>query len=145
MSVAEELNRRRDLWERLRTTIPAELNASLLRELRVYGGAQGIWVDSQRTSNVAPDVASIAVSILHTGEHYPDDLSEQGLIYHYPETRRSRGRDRSEIEATKAAAELQLPIFVILSEPTDANSSSSSARMGLRLGRCFAAVPCSVR
>jgi hypothetical protein len=68
---------------------------------------------------VSPGAANIAVSILHTGEHYPDDLSEEGLIYHYPETRRPPGRDRSEIDATKAAAELKLPIFVILSEPSD--------------------------
>ncbi len=107
------------MWERLRTTQPSDLKASFLRELRVYGGAQGIWVDAQITSSLSPDAQSITVSILHTGEHYPDDLSEQGLIYHYPETRRSPGRDRSEIEATKAAGTLGLPIFVILSEPTD--------------------------
>ena len=119
MSIVDELERRNQLWGRIRATPPAELNASLLRELRVYGGAQGIWLDSQVTSKIVAGVANIAVSILHTGEHYPDDLSEEGLIYHYPDTRRGPGRDRSEIEATKAAGELKLPIFVILSEPSD--------------------------
>ena len=119
MPILDERERRQGLWERIRSTPPSELKASLLRELRVYGGAQGIWVDSHVTSNASPDFPNITVSILHTGEHYPDDLSEEGLIYHYPETRRQAGRDRSEIEATKAAGKLGLQIFVILSDPSD--------------------------
>jgi hypothetical protein len=35
-----------------------------------------------------------------------------GLVYHYPATQRP-GRDSAEIAATKRAAELQLPVFVI--------------------------------
>ena len=86
----------------------------------IYGGAQGIWVDRESTSSVSPNIASVTVSILHTGEHYPDDLSDDGVIYHYPETRRSAGRDRSEVDATKAAHDLGFPIFVILNHPAKA-------------------------
>ena len=119
MSVESERARRTALWEQLRTTSPENMTAALLRQLRVYGGAQGIWVDTQLTSTVSPEARGITVSILHTGVHYPDDLSESGLLYHYPDTNRSAGRDRSEIEATKAACQLGLPIFVILSEESD--------------------------
>ena len=54
MPILDERERRQGLWERIRSTPPSELKASLLRELRVYGGAQGIWVDSHVTSNASP-------------------------------------------------------------------------------------------
>jgi putative restriction endonuclease len=85
-----------------------------LRSTRVYGGAQGIWVDKTTTGTLSPDGHGITVSILHTGRHYPDDLSDDGLIYHYPTTHRPPGRDLAEVQATKNAATLSLPIFVIL-------------------------------
>ncbi len=52
--------------------------------------------------------------MLHTGRHYPDDLSDDGLIYHYPVTNRPPSRDKAEVEATKEAGRLAIPIFVIL-------------------------------
>jgi hypothetical protein len=61
----------------------------------------------------------VTVSILHTGEHYPDDLSDSGLIYHYPTTNRPSARDQNEIDATKAAKRLRLPIFVLLPSSGD--------------------------
>jgi putative restriction endonuclease len=118
LALDAERDRRLSLWQREKATSADELNAKLLRDLRVYGGAQGIWVDRESTSSVSPNIASVTVSILHTGEHYPDDLSDDGVIYHYPETRRSAGRDRSEVDATKAAHDLGLPIFVILNHPS---------------------------
>ena len=57
----------------------------------------------------------------HTGKSYADDLSPDGVNYHYPATKRP-GHDLSEIEATKAAAKLKLPVFVItdsLSNPSE--------------------------
>jgi hypothetical protein len=59
--------------------------------------------------------------LLHTGSSYADDLSEDGLIYHYPKTKRPPGRDLSEIEATKAAGSLGLPVFVISHSPSNPN------------------------
>lgn len=82
-----------------------------LRDFGVYGGAQGIWVASARTRSL--DDRGITVGVLHTGLHYPDDLTEEGLLYHYPHTNRPAGRDQAEIAATKAAAEHRVPLFVI--------------------------------
>lgn len=61
------------------------------------------------------DGSGITVALLHTGEHYPDDLSEDGLIYHYPQTNRPPGRDLSEIRATKTAGAFGIPLFVVTS------------------------------
>jgi hypothetical protein len=115
-----ERHRRFALWQQLTALRPDELTAKFLRDLRIYGGAQGIWVDREVTGNVSPDVSSVTVSILHTGDHYPDDVSQDAIIYHYPQTNRSPGRDRSEIEATKATRRLNLPLFVILGHATKA-------------------------
>lgn len=114
--VATELEHRRALWAKLvegggaRGVTPARL-----RELGIFGGAQGIWVNKARTASVSPD--GVTVAVLHTGSSYADDLYDGGVLYHYPTTGRGPGRDASEITATKASRELGLPIFVI-SYPT---------------------------
>jgi hypothetical protein len=70
----------------------------------------------------------VTVSILHTGRHYPDELSEEGLIYHYPETGRPAARDLAEVSATKNAKALRLPVFVILRG--DRSASKRRVRVG---------------
>jgi hypothetical protein len=85
----------------------------VLRELGIYGGAQGIWEDKARTGPITKDGEGITVGVLHTGSSYADDLAEDCIIYHYPQTRRPAGRDHAEINATKAAGRLGLPFFVI--------------------------------
>jgi putative restriction endonuclease len=85
----------------------------VLRDLGIYGGAQGVWVDKARTGSLTEDTTGVTVGLLHTGSSYADDLSDDGVLYHYPATNRPRGRDLSEIEATKAAGRLGLPVFVI--------------------------------
>ena len=64
----------------------------------------------------------VTVSVLHTGSSYPDDLANDGIFYHYPDTNRTPGRDASEIEATKEAARLRLPVFVITYPSLNAKS-----------------------
>ena len=115
----EERERRLGLWHELRAVDPDKIAASSLRELGVYGGAQGIWVDKAKTSLISPNGSGVTVSLLHTGRHYPDDISEEGLIYHYPRTSRPPSRDAAEVEATKNAARLGFPLFVVLPGPTD--------------------------
>jgi hypothetical protein len=88
------------------------VSPDLLNRHRIYRGARGIWVDTEETARRDPDGMAVTVSVLHTGRTYPDDLSDTGLVYHYPATERP-GRDAAEIAATKRAAELQLPVFVI--------------------------------
>jgi putative restriction endonuclease len=128
MTVADELSRRVKLWEQISAGDAANAEASTLRSMRVYGGAQGIWVDKATTGTLSPDGQGITVSILHTGRHYPDDLSDDGLIYHFPTTHRPSGRDAAEVQATKNAAALSLPIFVVL--PGTASAAKRSVRFG---------------
>jgi putative restriction endonuclease len=112
-TVEAERSRREAMWASLLASGgPNGLPARLLREIGVYGGAQGIWVDSDRTRSIN-GVGGVTVSLLHTGRHYADELSADGVLYHYPRTGRPPGRDRSEVEATKAAGRLRLPVFVV--------------------------------
>jgi putative restriction endonuclease len=118
----DELDRRATLWQTiLGEPEPNSLPKSRLRELTLYGGAQGIWVDAARTrAIIGAEDHGATVSVLHTGKSYADDLSTDGVIYHYPTTNRPPGRDTAEVEATKTAARLGLPVFVIFpGERTD--------------------------
>jgi putative restriction endonuclease len=111
--VAQERARREAMWVRLiEAGGPGGLPPRLLREVGVYGGAQGVWVDTDRTRGIDSS-GGITVGLLHTGRHYADELSADGVLYHYPRTGRPPGRDRSEVAATKAAGRLRLPVFVI--------------------------------
>jgi hypothetical protein len=115
-AAAAELVHRQGLWSTLiadggtKGVAPARL-----RQLGIYGGAQGIWVDKARTASIDPD--GVTVGVLHTGSSYADDLYDGGVLYHYPTTGRGPGRDASEVAATKTTRALGLPIFVI-SYPT---------------------------
>jgi len=115
-SSTEEIARRLALWQFLRTEHPPEVTPGLLRDLRLYGGAQGIWVDKNRTASLTPDGRGVAVAILHNGITYADDLAADGVLYHYPSTDRPSSRDAGEVRAMKWAKDLQIPIFVIIKE-----------------------------
>ncbi|MFD3541820.1 HNH endonuclease [Streptomyces sp. NPDC058662] len=104
------------LWDHLRSHYDlTQLPAQVLRDFGAYGGGQGIWLDAERTRSIHR--SGITVGVLHTGAHYPDDLGEHSVLYQYPKTDRPGRRDESEITATKTAASLRLPIFVI-AKPT---------------------------
>jgi putative restriction endonuclease len=112
-TVEAERSRREGMWASLLASGgPSGVPARLLREVGVYGGAQGVWVDTERTRGIN-GAGGITVGLLHTGRHYADELSADGVLYHYPRTSRPPGRDRSEVEATKAAGRLRLPLFVV--------------------------------
>jgi putative restriction endonuclease len=110
-----ERRRRDEMWAELqrRGDINA-LSPSLIRELGAYSGASGTWADVGRTRDLTLDGSGVTISVLHTGRSYPDDLTEDSLLYHYPTTDRPRGRDISEIDATKNAARLGLPILALV-------------------------------
>ncbi len=97
-----EGHRRWEAWVRLGKPAANErITPAQLREC-LYQGAQGIFVDKQRTASPRfPE--GITVSVLHTGRDYPDELSPDGLIYHHPQTARAGSRDQHEIQATKNA------------------------------------------
>jgi hypothetical protein len=127
----QERDHRREMWERLRAAGgPKAVAPSVLRELGIYGGQQGIWVDKARTSNLTEARTGVTVGFLHTGSSYADDLAEDGVVYHYPNTQRA-GRDAAEVAATKAARALHLPVFVIT------KSRSVYSRCAARLSRLF--------
>jgi hypothetical protein len=108
------------MWREIGGNVAArEVLPSKLRDLRLYGGQQGIWVDKKRTRELTDDGYGVAVSVLHKGDIYPDDFSETGVIYHYPSTDRPRSRDIGEIEAVKNCRRHDLPIFVIRINPED--------------------------
>lgn len=109
-SVAEELAWRLDAWSEIQH-LGGVVTPEWLRSHGLYGGMQGIWVDASRTRSLEPP--GVAVSVLHTGRHYPDDLDEDLIIYHYPVTSRAGMRDANEIDAVRNAQELHLPLMVI--------------------------------
>jgi putative restriction endonuclease len=109
----EELIWREAVWAELQNcpTWP-DVPPSLLNDLRVYRGGSGVWFDESSTRQICP--SGIAVSVLNTGQHYDDDIDEDAIIYHYPTTVRKGLRDQNEIDSVKQAANLQLPLFVII-------------------------------
>ncbi len=116
------------MLSQLRGSGPGPYSPAVIRNLRIYGGAAGIWVDRATTSVTTRDPIGAAVSVNHTGEHYPDDLSDTGLIYHYPVTKRPGLTDSNEIDATKRTRDLGLPLFVLLKNDHD------EAKRDVRIG-----------
>ena len=114
MTPLEEAKRRQGLWEQLtRRSNGKGLPPALLRELGIYGGGQGIWVNKALTINIDGAEDGVAVAVLHNGSSYDDDLTQEYLIYHYPSTARAGIRDLSETKALVACSRLSIPIFVI--------------------------------
>lgn len=113
-SRARELARREAMWtELVASDGPDAATPQELRRIGIYGGAGGVWVDKSRTAEASSAGDGVAVSVLHTGRHYPDDLSETAMLYHYLRTGRPASRDRGEIDALKACLRQRLPLFVI--------------------------------
>ena len=112
-TVEDELRWRLDAWDVLRSL--DRITPRWLRDRAVFGGAQGVWVDKQRTQQLAPEGAAVAV--LHTGRHYADDLHGTKVLYHYPHTSRPPARDANEVAAVKNVRGLGLPVFLITELP----------------------------
>ncbi len=110
-SLYAERARRAEMWSQLlRAGGPTGVSAKILNDLKIFYGGRGIWVDQANTKNIAGRRVGVTVGVLHSGSAYDDDLFDDGALYHYPNTL-VPGRDASEISATKAARELQLPVF----------------------------------
>jgi putative restriction endonuclease len=111
--ISSELQRRHAIWKRIKALNSENTQPDTLRKIGAYGGAAGIWRDKGRTSHLPGASEGVAVGLLHTGRHYADDLSDDGIIYHYPSTNRPGSTDRGEIKSVKNASLLDLPVFVI--------------------------------
>ncbi len=113
-AVEAELARRLALWNSIKATNDlSHVPPRLLHEMGIYEGQRGIRVDIQFCGELGSDGAGVTISVMHTGKSYPDDLSDDSMIYHYPDTR-IPGKDKSEIQATKDAARLGLPLFAVI-------------------------------
>ena len=126
--IQRELERRLKLWDDLKAAGgPDGVSPKLVKDLRIHRGQQGIFRDLEFMSRVIGGPASAAVGILHTGSAYADDLSEEGVIYHYPDTGRG-DRDANEVASLKACRDLNLPLFVVI-KPTP-NAATRNVRLG---------------
>jgi len=112
--IYNEIKRRFDLWNKIKVIEDGTITPTQLREMRVYGGSQGIYTDKLNTSDFTENGNGLTVSILHLGDYYPDEVDENGILYHYPATQRSPSRDEGEVLATKNCIDLRVPIFVIM-------------------------------
>ena len=112
--VKAELSRRIRLWDALMEEGADALPPRLLNDLRVYRGQAGIYADKDSTKHLSDDGTAVAVSVLHSDHHFPNDHDPEGLTYHYPETDRSPSHDAGEIAALKNACELRLPVFTVI-------------------------------
>jgi len=72
LTVDEERSRRMKLWADLGQHDLTKLSPEELRQTRVYGGAQGVWVDKVWTGQLAGYEAGVTVGLLHTGRHGRD-------------------------------------------------------------------------
>jgi putative restriction endonuclease len=109
--VAEEIARRANMWTKLQSY--SVVDATAIRTLDIYRGQAGIFADKLQTRGpLSPQ--GVAVSFRHTGSSYADDLSDDGVIYHYPQTQRAGSHDEGEIESARTAFRLGVPVFVIL-------------------------------
>jgi len=86
------------------------VQTSEVRKLKVYFGGHGVFYDKEETHKVMNP--GVAVSVLHNGKSYEDDLNEDSILYHYPVSE-TPGRDKAGIAALKNAHTLEIPLFVV--------------------------------
>ncbi|ERK70446.1 HNH endonuclease [Leifsonia aquatica] len=109
---AAESKRRELLWTSLLARGgPADVPAGLIRELGIFSGGRGVYANQELTKS-AWAISGAAVSFLHLGHAYADEISSTGIGYHYPTTAKP-GRDEAEIASMRSAFEAALPVFVI--------------------------------
>src|SRR5687767_10205555 len=102
MTVSEEVAAEREwrigAWRSLLSEFPdSGIVPQALRERGIYGGGAGTYVNKARTRRLSGDSDGVTVSVLHNGFSYPDDISDDCLLYHYPETGRPGITDESEV------------------------------------------------
>ena len=106
--VAQERERRAGIWTELNR---GEGTSDELKRLRAFRGQRGVWRDKQLTGQLAD--TGVTVALLHIGQSYADDLFDDGVLYHYPDTE-NPSTDAADIKATKAASKFELPVFVVV-------------------------------
>lgn len=112
--IIKEIERRQRLFNAISyVDIAIDVKPSKLRELGIYGGAAGVWLNSNVTRGVVSPSSGVAVSILHSGKNYGDNMSLEGIDYDFPNTNRKGSHDQNEIQGLKNCFESKIPLFVI--------------------------------
>jgi predicted HNH restriction endonuclease len=127
--IRNEIDRRRRLFNTISyVDVATEIKPAILRELGLYGGAAGVWVNSEVTKGIVNADSGVAVSILHTGKNYSDSMSNDGIDYDFPSTNRKGTHDQNEILALNSCFEYSIPLFVISKA---ANKTLRNVHIGL--------------
>ncbi|MEF1278208.1 HNH endonuclease signature motif containing protein [Vibrio fortis] len=127
--ILKEIERRKKLFNAISyVDVAPEVEPSKLRDLGIYGGAAGVWVNTEVTRNIVDSSSGVAVSVLHTGKDYSDTMSTEGINYDFPNTQRKGSHDQNEIKALKNCFEAQIPLFVISKA---SNKSLRNVHIGL--------------
>ena len=63
MSIEREIKRRADLWNLVCQHDISNLDPSFLKELKIYSGQQGVWVNTEITKNISPNNYGITVGV----------------------------------------------------------------------------------
>jgi hypothetical protein len=128
-NATHELQYRLDVFKNIPgDKMPKSVSPEDLRKFGIYAGAAGFWLDKSRTKTMTDDGTGVTVSALVTGKSYENDFDTDGVIYEYPQSKRPSEYDQSRIQATKTAALLKLPIFVVI-KPTS-NSKKRDVFLG---------------
>ncbi|WP_228761180.1 HNH endonuclease [Vibrio gigantis] len=127
--ILNEIKRRKKLFNAISyVDVATEVEPSKLRDLGIYGGAAGVWVNTEVTRDIVDSSSGVAVSVLHTGKDYSDTMSTEGINYDFPNTQRKGSHDQNEIKALKNCFEAQVPLFVISKA---SNKSLRNVHIGL--------------
>lgn len=109
---ADETERRNSIWNQLgggKTVL--DTTAAAVREAGILAGYRGVYASKDPVgSQWSP--SGYALGFLDLGSKYANELSNEGVIYHYPKTKRP-GHDKSEISAIHASHGAGLPVFVV--------------------------------
>ena len=109
--IQSEKERRLLIWNEIKGR---ELTSSEIQNLGIYKGQAGIYRSLPETKAIVNNGFGMAMGLSHSGKHYPDEVSDDFIIYHYPKTERPGDYDLNEIESTKNCMRHNVPLFVIL-------------------------------
>ncbi len=115
-SIEDEMQRREALFEQIQSESSDGLvPSSVVSELGIFRGERGVYRNKELTDSVIE--GGLAVGLLHTGKSYADDLTENGVLYHFPSTK-NLGTDAADIRSLHNAFTNKTPVFVISTEDT---------------------------
>ena len=110
-SIDSEIDRRQAIYEQIQSeNSNGSIPSSMVSELGVFRGQRGIFRNMEHTDEIIE--GGLAIGLLHTGKSYSDDLTEQGVLYDFPNTK-STGTDAADIRSLHNAFKYKVPVFVV--------------------------------